>query len=344
MTYTYSLDEPTFEGLQEELSGKKKIVITTHRSPDGDAVGSSLGLYHYLKELGHEVYVTIPDPAPHFLQWMSGFGDIITIKNEKERFDAALKDCDILFSLDYNHYKRTGDELGAQLSASTATKIMIDHHQEPDDFMKYKVWDTGASSTAQLVYDMIVVLTGSEIVSKEIGECLYTGIMTDTGSFRFATCTSHTMRIVSNLLDYGVDGDRVHQLVFDQNSVDRIKLMGYALEKMVFLKEYHTAYISLSSKELRKFNYKAGDTEGLVNKVLSVKGVKVAALITEKEGSIRFSMRSSGEFSVNEFSRKHFNGGGHYHAAGGILNTDMDDALAYFEKYIKENKDELESA
>lgn len=344
MTYTYSLDDATFVGLKEELSGKKKIVLTTHRSPDGDAVGSSLALYHFLKEMGHEVYVTIPDPAPVFLHWLPGFNEIITIKSEKARFEEVLKNCDILFSLDYNHYARTGEELGKLLGDSNATKIMIDHHQEPDTFMKYKVWDTGASSTAQLVYDMIVVLQGGEVVSKEIGDCLYTGIMTDTGSFRFATCTSHTMRIVSNLLDYGVDGDKVHQLVYDQNSVDRIKLMGYALEKMVLLKDYYTAYITLSSKELRRFNYKAGDTEGLVNKVLSVKGVKVAALITEKEGSIRFSMRSSGEFSVNEFARKHFNGGGHYHAAGGMLKESMDEAVRLFEKYIKENKDELESA
>ena len=176
------------------------------------------------------------------------------------------------------------------------------------------------------------------------GECLYTGIMTDTGSFRFATCTSHTMRIISHLLDEGVDGNEIHQMVYDQNSINRLHLMGYALEKMVLMKDYHTAYISLSKKELDRFKYEPGDTEGLVNKALSVKGVKVACLITEKEGSIRFSFRSSAQFSVNDFARAHFNGGGHYHAAGGSFKGSIKEAVAAFEEQIKKYKNELESA
>jgi phosphoesterase RecJ-like protein len=344
MAYSYTLEERTLNGLKNELQGKKKILITTHKSPDGDAVGSSLGLYHFLQSLGHEVYVSLPDPAPAFLHWMPGFEDVIIYKNNQEAFTEVLNECDVLFALDYNHFSRTGEELGKLLSESDNVKIMIDHHQEPDSFMKYMVWDVNASSTAQLVFDMIVALQGEKAVSKEIGDCLYTGIMTDTGSFRFASCTSHTMQIVSYLISVGVDGNKIHQLVYDQNSIDRLRLMGYALEKMVLLKKYHTAYITLSSKELRKFNYQAGDTEGLVNKALSVKGVKVAALLTEKEGSIRFSLRSSADFSVNDFARKYFNGGGHYHAAGGSLNATMEEATNLFEKYIKASKNELESA
>lgn len=344
MAYTYTIDESTLTGLKSELEGRKRILITTHRSPDGDAIGSSLGLYHFLKSLGHEVWVSVPDPMPAFLNWLPGTQDLIIYKKDKEKFQEVLDQSDILFALDYNHFSRTGNELSEILSVSKPTKIMIDHHQEPDTFMKYKVWDTEASSTAQLVYDFIVALAGENAITKDIGDCLYTGIMTDTGSFRFATCTSHTMRIVAHLLDCGVDGNEIHQLVYDQNSIDRLHLMGYALEKMVLLKDYYTAYITLTSKELRRFNYKAGDTEGLVNDALSVKGVKVAALLTEKEGSIRFSLRSSADFSVNEFARKHFNGGGHFHAAGGIYDGNMEGASSLFEKYIKENKNELESA
>ena len=212
---------------------------------------------------------------------------------------------------------------------------MIDHHQEPDDFMKYRIWDVMASSTAQLVWEFIVAISGKGAIDKSIGECLYTGIMTDTGSFRFTTCTAHTLRITADLLDIGVRGDLIHQKIYDQNSIDRLHLMGHALEKIVLMPEQNTAYISLSKEELKKFNYKPGDTEGLVNKVLSVKGVNVAALITEKENQIRMSLRSVGDFSVNQFARKYFNGGGHEHAAGGTLDMDLDEAIKYFEEAVK---------
>jgi phosphoesterase RecJ-like protein len=344
MAYTFKIDESIVTELKNELSGKKRILLSTHRSPDGDAVGSSLAMYHFLQSMGHEVSVSMPDPAPAFIQWLPGYENIVVFKHSKDEFIQLLDKADIVFALDYNNFSRTGNELGTLLQESTALKIMIDHHQEPDESMDYKVWDVGASSTAQLCYDFMIALKGKEAITKEIGECLYTGIMTDTGSFRFATCTSHTMRIVAHLLDCGVDGNEIHQLVYDQNSIDRLHLMGYALEKMILLEDYYTAYISLSSNELRKFNYQAGDTEGLVNKALSVKGVKVAALLTEKEGEIRFSLRSSAQFSVNEFSRRHFNGGGHYHAAGGTFNGTMEEACKQFEKCIKESKNELESA
>lgn len=338
------IDDASLDAIKKEIKGKKKILITTHKSPDGDAVGSSLALYHYLVKMGHEVCISVPDPFPNFLQWLPGTDKILTYQSERSKFKAILDEADVLFALDYNNFQRTGEELGELLNASKACKIMIDHHQEPDETMDQKVWDVKASSTAELVYDLIVSLSGDAGINKTIGECLYTGIMTDTGSFRFATCTSHTMRIVSHLLDEGVDGNEIHQLVYDQNSINRLHLMGYALEKMVLLKDYHTAYISLSKKELDRFKYQPGDTEGLVNKALSVKGVKVACLITEKEGSIRFSFRSSAQFSVNDFARAHFNGGGHYHAAGGSFKGSITDAVAIFEEQIKKYKNELESA
>ena len=344
MGIAHTIDTNTIEGIRNELSTSKRILITTHRSPDGDAIGSSLGLYQYLVSQGHDVIVSVPDPFPAFLNWLPEVDKLLIYKLEKQKFEEELSNVDILFALDYNHFSRTGDELGKLLSASTATKIMIDHHQEPDDFMKYKVWDIQASSTAELLYDLIVNLSGEEAITKEIGECLYTGIMTDTGSFRFKSCSSHTMGIAAHLLEIGVNGDQIHQLVYDQNSIDRLHLMGYALEKMVLLKEYYTAYISLSREELERFNYQPGDTEGLVNKALSVKGVKVAALISEKEGGIRFSFRSSADFSVNDFARSHFNGGGHFHAAGGSYKGSINDACDLFVEKLKAYKHELESA
>lgn len=338
------MDEKSMKEIAKLLANKSKIFISTHKSPDGDAIGSSLALYLYLKKQGHEVYVSIPDDAPAFLHWMPGFQDLINYKRNKSEFEEKLGLCSVLFALDYNRFNRTGDELGDLLSNSVNSKIMIDHHQEPDQNMDFMVWDTAASSTAQLVYDFICYLHGKEEISKEIGDNLYTGIMTDTGSFRFKSCTSHTMRIVADLLDIGVDGNNIHQLVYDQNSIDRLRLMGYALEKIKMIDNCHTAYISLSRKELNSFNYKSGDTEGLVNKALSVVGVKVAALITEKEGLIRLSFRSSAQFSVNEFSKKYFNGGGHYHAAGGNYQGSIKDACILFEEMIKKHQDELESA
>jgi phosphoesterase RecJ-like protein len=345
MTLSTPIDKATIEAIQTEFNQAKKILLTTHKSPDGDAIGSSLALYLHLKSLGYNVVVSIPDPAPEFLHWLPSFKDIITYKKNKQALISIIEECDLILTIDYNHFARTGSEMAKNLEASKATKILIDHHQEPDNFMKYKVWDVNASSSSQLVYDLIVGLSGKDAITKEIGECIYTGLMTDTGSFRFATCTSHTMRIAAHLLDCGVDGNKIHQLVYDQNSIDRLHLMGYALEKMVLLEDYFTAYISLSKEELDRFNYKSGDTEGLVNKVLSVKGVKVAALLSEKEGNIRISFRSSAQFSVNEFSRKHFNGGGHYHAAGGNLTHDnITQACELFESTIKKYKNELESA
>jgi len=335
MNNNNNLSGETIKSLRSLLSSPKNILLTTHKSPDGDAIGSSLGLYHYLKNMGHVVTVSVPDDMPGFLNWMTGSEDILVFEKSRKKFEQLLDKAEIVFALDYNHFMRTGIEMEPLLSSSNALKIMIDHHQSPDDFMKYCIWDVMASSTAQLVWDFIVALSGKGAIDKTIGENLYTGIMTDTGSFRFTTCTAHTLRITADLLDIGVRGDLIHQKVYDQNSIDRIHLMGYALEKIVLMPEYQTAYISLSKEELKKFNYKPGDTEGLVNKVLSVKGVNVAALITQKENQIRLSLRSAGDFSVNQFSRTYFNGGGHEHAAGGILNMDLDDALKYFEEAVK---------
>ena len=330
-----TISDDIIEGLKSLLSSSKRILLTTHKSPDGDAIGSSLALYLYLKAQGHDVVVSVPDDMPGFLEWMPGSKDFIVFNRDKKKFAETLNKAEIVFALDYNHFKRTGNEMEKLLSSSKALKIMIDHHQQPDDFMQYRVWDVMASSTAQLVWEFIVALSGKNAIDKAIGDCIYTGIMTDTGSFRFATCTSHTLRITADLLDIGVRGDLIHQYVYDQNSLNRIHLMGYALEQIVLMPEQKTAYIALSKGILKKFKYKPGDTEGLVNKVLSVVGVEVAALITEKENQIRLSLRSSGNFSVNQLSRKYFNGGGHENAAGGSLDMNFNDAIQYFEESIK---------
>lgn len=326
----------TAEGLKKLLSEPQRILLTTHKSPDGDAIGSSLAIYHYLSSRGHSVTMTVPDEMPEFLKWMPGRDKFLVFYKNKRKFNKALSQSNIIFALDYNHFKRTGEEMEPLLSASGAVKILIDHHLEPDNFPDYSIWDTGASSTAQLVWEFIVALSGKKAVDKTIGTCIYTGIMTDTGSFRFATCTAHTLRITAELLETGVRGDLIHQYVYDQNSIDRIHLLGYALEHIVLLEECHAGYIALSKEELKKFNYKPGDTEGLVNKVLSVKGVEIAALLTEKSNQVRLSLRSGGNYSVNRLAQKYFNGGGHEFAAGGTLEMNFEEAVKYFEEKIKE--------
>lgn len=313
----------------------KRIVITTHKSPDGDAVGSSLALGRFLTLLGHDASLVLPDSMPGFLAWMPGAERFLVFDNQPEEVQVRLDQAEILFSLDYNHFSRTGSAFQKPLEKTDAIKIMIDHHQEPDTFMDFKIWDVEASSTAQLVWEFIQLLNGNDRIDQTIGTCLYVGIMTDTGSFRFKTCTAHTFRIVAKLLDKGVDGDWIHQQVYDQNSKDRIRLMGYALEKIVFLEPQRTAYIALSKNDLKRFNYQPGDTEGLVNKILSVVGVEIAALITEKEGQVRLSLRSVGDFSVNDLARAHFNGGGHKHAAGGTLKMNFNKAISYFVNTIE---------
>ena len=319
------------------LKSVKRVVITTHKSPDGDAIGSSLALFHYLEKIGKEVNVIVPDAFPTFLNWMEGSEKIIQYDEQTKEGDRLIANAEIIFSLDYNSLNRIAD-LRYPIEQSNATKIVIDHHQDPQEFADHYFVDTECCSTCQLIYEFIEKLDDLEKLDKTIGECIYCGIMTDTGSFRYPSTTAKTHQIIASVIDLGVIGSKIHQDVFDTYSEDRLRLLGYALtEKMKVLSEHNAAYISLSQEELKRFNFKKGDNEGLVNYPLSIDGIKFTALITEKEGYVSMSLRSKDDFYVNKIANEHFNGGGHIYAAGGMLETSLEEAVKRVEAVMKKS-------
>ncbi len=320
--------------LKQILTTTKKVVITTHKSPDGDAIGASLALFHYLKKYNKEVVVIVPDGFPEFLNWMSGSSMIVYYDSQEELANQFIENADLIFALDYNGLERIGN-LSNPVAKSKAFKIVIDHHQDPLEFANHYIVDVNCCSTSQLIYEFIENLGDLSLLNKEIGECIYCGIMTDTGSFRFPSTTSKTHQIISNLVALGVDGSKIHEKVYDTYSEHRLRLIGYALtEKMKVFPELNAAYISLSQEELTRFNFKKGDTEGLVNYLLSINGIKFAILITEKVDNISFSFRSKDNFYVNKIANQHFNGGGHIYAAGGTLKSSLEDAIKIVESVI----------
>ncbi|GAA4958876.1 bifunctional oligoribonuclease/PAP phosphatase NrnA [Algibacter aquimarinus] len=300
------------------LATKKKIVIVPHKNPDGDAIGSTLGLYHYLLKGGHDAQVITPNDYPNFLKWVPGENTILKHDTQTNECNALIEKADIIFTLDFNAFHRTGN-METVLSESNALKIMIDHHQAPDDYATYTFSDVSMSSTCEMIYHFIDMLGDTSSIDTNIATCLYVGIMTDTGSFRFRSTTSKTHEIVAQLIEKGADNTSIHAHVYDSNSFNRLQLLGCALNNLRIIPESKTAYISLSQKELQKYDYKKGDTEGVVNYGLSLEGIVLAAIFIEdkQEGIIKISLRSKGDFSVNEISRAHFNGGGHTNAAGG---------------------------
>ena len=323
------------EEMKQLIDKAKKIVITTHKNPDGDAIGSSLAFFHFFKNIKkNDVEVIVPDSFPYFLYWMTDADKVICYDKEKEQADKLFSDADLIFSLDYNALERVGDMAEAIKNAS-AIKIMIDHHQDTQGFASHYFVDTDCCSTAQLVYEFIEKLEETKNITKNVAECLYCGIMTDTGSFRYPSTTAKTHKIIAHLIDSGADNAKIHQAVFDNNTTDRLRLLGFALtNKMKVFAEKGFAYISLSQDELKQFNFKIGDTEGLVNYRLSIQGIKFSVLLTEKEKDISISFRSKDDVFVNEFAKTHFQGGGHFYAAGGKSDLTMDETIKKLEKLM----------
>jgi phosphoesterase RecJ-like protein len=318
--------------LKSFLSVPRRIVITTHKGPDGDAMGSSLGLANYLQIKGHTVSVITPNDYPSFLKWMKGNDDVIEYCYHEEKAKRITGKAELIFCLDFNTLSRI-DTYAPVVESSKAPKVLIDHHQQPDTF-EYNFSDTTACSTAQLIFEFLELLGDDHLITQDIAECLYAGIMTDTGNFRFNSVTSKTHQIVSTLIEKGVRNDWVYDKIHDNNSVSRLKLLGYCLnEKLEVLPEFNAAYICLTEEELKRFNFQKGDTEGVVNYALSIKGVRVAAFFVQRDGIIKISFRSKGDISVNQLSRDHFGGGGHINAAGGAY-SDMDTAVQTFKKVI----------
>lgn len=326
-----------FEAVKLLIDQPKNIVITTHRSPDGDAIGSSLGLYHILKAHGHSVDVIVPDQFPGFLKWMNGSDSIIVYELSKIRSKEALQKADIIFSLDYNNLSRIAD-LGALVEESKATKILIDHHLEPSPDYDFSLSDTSASSTAQLIYTFADSIGLAKHINQPIAECLYAGIMTDTGSFKFSSTSALTHRIVANLMDCGLVPDKVHNSIFDTNTFSRLKLLGFTLsERFEYDPERKISVLRLSNEDKLEYNFQKGDSEGFVNYGLSIDGSKMAVFLSEdEEGYTKFSFRSKGDLDVNKIARAHFNGGGHKNAAGGKLDMPIEEAYKQLRKVIHE--------
>ena len=330
--------------LKKILSTPKKVVIVPHKNPDGDAMGSTLGLLHYLKKLGHSATVIAPNDYPEFLKWIPGTKDVLIYENNTTVSDVLISEADLIFTLDFNALHRCG-AMGVPIENSAAIKVMIDHHQQPEGYATYVYSDVNMCSTSEMVYHFIDKMGDLDLIDVATGEALYTGIMTDTASFRFPLTTSTTHRVIAHLIDIGVEKAKIHNAVYDTNSFGRLKLMGCALNNLRFLEKFHTSYISLTNKELDAHNFQKGDTEGLVNYGLSLKGAKFAVIFIEhsEESIIKISFRSKGDFDVNTFARTHFNGGGHKNASGGRSNLNLEDTIANFISILSDYKSELNS-
>ena len=334
------MSKTDFTALKELLSTPKRIAIVAHKSPDGDAIGSSLGLYHYLVDKGHEVAVVMPNDYPVFLKWMPGNDEIVIHEGNEKNAEALVNAAEVLFCLDFNTPSRAFG-LEEVIQRSDNVKVLIDHHPQPDDFADFMLSDTSACSTAQLVHRFAEMM-GEKIPNKQSAECLYCGIMTDSGSFRFPSVTAETHRIVADLLDLGVKNDEVYNLVNSTSSEHRLRLLGYCIDdKLEVHSEYGTAFISLSLEEKKRFHFENGDTEGTVNYPLSINGINFSAIFIEAEGMVKISFRSIGDFDVNQFSRDNFEGGGHRNAAGGKSDLSLQETIDKFIGLLPKYADKL---
>lgn len=327
----------------ELLSVPQHIVIVPHKNPDGDAVGSCLAMYHFLTLKGHKATVVAPNDYPDFLKWLPGSKDVFKFDMQNRQSKQAIEEASIIFLLDFNALHRVGDDMQNTLEQYKGIFVMIDHHQQPDAIAKYLYSDTSICSTCQMVYHFFEKLNELDAINAEIATCLYTGIMTDTGSFRFPSTTSTTHKIIANLIDKGADNAKIHNNVYDTNSYGRLQLLGRALSNMKVFSELNTAYIRLSQSDLNEFNYQKGDTEGVVNYALSLEGIIFAAIFIEDTDQkiVKISFRSKGKFSVNEFARAHFDGGGHDNAAGGRSVLTLDETIEKFLEILPSYKQNL---
>jgi phosphoesterase RecJ-like protein len=336
------MTETHISEIKQLLKEPKKIVIVPHKNPDGDAMGSTLGLCNYLRQYGHDAIVIAPNNYPNFLKWIPGDDEVLIYEDHPDLGDKKIEAAEIIFTLDFNALNRTGD-MELPLANSEAVKILIDHHQQPDDYAKYVYSDVSMSSTSELVYHFIDMLGDKERIDTHIATCLYVGIMTDTGSFRFSSTTSVTHHVIADLIEKGANNSQIHINVYDTNSFNRLQLLGRALNNLTVLPEYNTAYIILTQDDLNEFDFKKGDTEGVVNYALSIEGVRFALIFIEhrKEGIIKISLRSKLGFDVNKFARAHFNGGGHTSAAGGRSELSLKDTTKKLHDLLPKYKNDL---
>ncbi|MBL7726680.1 MAG: DHH family phosphoesterase [Dinghuibacter sp.] len=326
------------------VTGEKiRAGIVMHQKPDADAMGSSLALSTFLRALGHETVVVSPTNWANFLAWMPGAGEVFDYEKFTAKTEAALQSCQYIFCLDYNHFGRTR-RMMPFLTGLNIPKILIDHHQEPQtEAFAYGRSDTGKSSTSEMVYDFIMEMGQAHLLNDTIAQCLYAGVMTDTGSFRFPSTTPSVHRMVAHLMELGLNHSAIHDELFDNFLENRLRFLGHVLcNRMEIFYEYNTSLIAVPFSDLRKFDIKTGDTEGIVNLQQTITGLKMAAIIIDRGDEVKLSFRSKGNVDVNTFARKYFEGGGHFHAAGGGSKTGLEDTVARFKKALAENIDILQ--
>ncbi len=334
-----------FSAFKSLINQPKRVVIVTHFKPDADALGSSLGLARFLKKKNHQVTVITPSDYPDFLTWMPDNETVIALSKEnpkpEQKAIELIQQAEIIFCLDFSSLSRI-NTLGDPVKKATGTKVLIDHHLEPEAFADFEKWNTASASTAGLIYELIDELGETNLIDKEIATCLYAGLMTDTGGFRHNNTRHQEFLIASELVSRGADPHTIAQNIYDTNSLERLRLTGFVLsQKLTVLPEYHTAYMTLSQEELKKYGSQTGDTEGLVNYGLSIKGIKMAVMMYDRKEEIKLSFRSLGNFSVNELARKHFEGGGHRNASGGSSKLSLEDTLKKFLSILPEYQDQL---
>jgi len=335
---TKIINQANIDLFGEWLKETEKIVIVTHVSPDGDAMGSSLGLYHFLISQNKTVNIIVPNAFPEFLKWMPGAKSITLYDKSKENADKLIADADMICCLDFNGLKRI-EGMGNAVKEAKARKVMVDHHPFPDDICSIVMSHPEISSTSELVFRLICRLGYFDEMTKEGAECIYTGMMTDTGSFTYNSNSQEIYYIISQLISKGIDKDDINRNVYNTYSECRLRLMGYVLHtKMKVYPEHHAAMISLTQDELKEFSYVKGDSEGFVNIPLSIKDVKFSVFFREDTDMIKVSLRSVGEFPCNKFASEFFGGGGHLNASGGEFYGTMQEAIDTFEQALDKYK------
>lgn len=329
-----AINKNFIDHVKKALQSSGRIAVISHVNPDGDAMGAALALYGILNKDKKDVSVIIPNEFPSFLSWMPFSGKVLIHKTNPSACRKAISEAEVIFCVDFNDIGRM-DDLTEVFRESKSVKFLIDHHPDPSVFTDHTLSVIETSSASEIIYDLIVSLEKKHLIDKAIAECLYVGIVTDTGSFSYACNHAKTYEVIAELFRYGIDGEHIHRLVYDTFTENRMRLLGYCLsEKMKVFSKFKTAYISLTREDLKKFAYRNGDTEGVVNYALSVAGIELAALFMEREGHIKVSLRSKGTVSVNEITRKYYKGGGHHNAAGGYSYKSMEVTLNEFEELI----------
>jgi len=342
LTVLKNTDKEILTSVKNVLANQKlNIAIVPHENPDGDAIGSAIGLAEVLTDYGHTVNIVSPNSYPEFLKWFSSDVNIIHFNKNKKAGKETIQNADVLVCVDFNEIGRS-EKIEKTIEKFTKTKILIDHHPNPTNFCDYMISEPSYSSTAELIYDVVHQIGLEENITHNAAEALYTGVLTDTGSFSHNTSRPNTFKVVSELMKFGIDTEKIQSSVYHNFSAERMKLLGYCLnEKMEVYPEFRTAVISISRQELKRFKFEPGDTEGFVNYPLSINNIVFSAIFIEKEDFVKASFRSKGDFPANKFAREHFSGGGHLNAAGGESKLSMQDTLKKFTQLLPEFKHQL---